>query len=58
VTFPARPANIWAGLAKSFELHAVPGDHASMIHRHSDRVADCISACLDQADIRVKTDAG
>jgi hypothetical protein len=46
VTFPARPANIWAGLAKSFELHAVPGDHASMIHVHSDCVADCISACL------------
>jgi acetoacetyl-CoA synthetase len=58
VVFPTDPANIWAGLAKSFELHSAPGDHASMIHVHADRAAECISVCLVPADIREKADAG
>ncbi|MGD0144196.1 MAG: alpha/beta fold hydrolase [Rhizomicrobium sp.] len=49
VTFPTDPANIWSRLAGAFALHMAPGDHASMIHAHSDRVADCISANLPQA---------
>lgn len=48
VVFPTDPANIWSGLVKSFELHAAPGDHASMIHAHADRAAECISQCLAQ----------
>lgn len=58
VVFPTDPANIWSGLAKSLELHWVEGDHASMIHAHADRAADCISACVARADIRENADAG
>lgn len=56
VVFPTDPANIWSGLAKSFELHAAPGDHASMIHAHADRAAESISQCL--AQVRDHADAG
>ena len=57
VVFPRDPSNVWSGIATSFELHAAPGDHASMIHAHADRAADCISECLLRADIRENADA-
>jgi thioesterase domain-containing protein/acyl carrier protein len=56
VVFPTDPANVWSGIAGSFELHAAPGDHASMIHAHADRAANCISQCLARA--RNNADAG
>jgi thioesterase domain-containing protein len=56
VVFPTDPANVWSGIAGSFELHAAPGDHASMIHAHADRAANCISQCLTRA--RNNADAG
>ncbi len=56
VVFPTDPANVWSAIAGSFELHAAPGDHASMIHAHADRAAACISQCL--ARVRNDSDAG
>ncbi len=58
VVFPKDPADIWSGLANSFELHATPGDHASMIHAHADCAADCVSKCLARANDRSDADAG
>ncbi len=58
VVFPSDPANVWSGMAKSFELHAVPGDHVSMIHSHADGAAERISTCMDRAAIRKNDDAG
>jgi thioesterase domain-containing protein len=56
VVFPIDPANVWSGIAKSFEMHAAPGDHASMIHEHADGTAECISQRL--ARVRNHADAG
>ena len=56
VVFPTDPANVWSRVGHAFELHTAPGDHASMIHAHADRVAGCVSACL--ARLRENADAG
>ncbi len=58
VVFPADPTNVWSRVGRAFELHAAPGDHASMIHRHADRVADCVSACLARAGLPENANAG
>ena len=58
VVFPTDPANVWSRVGRAFELHTAPGDHASMIHRHADHVADCVSACLARAGLPENANAG
>jgi len=58
VVFPTDPANIWSRMGQAFELHAVPGDHASMIRHHSNQIAQCISACLAAIEHGKATNAG
>jgi acetoacetyl-CoA synthetase len=58
VVFPTDPANVWSRVGRAFELHTAPGDHASMIHRHADHVADCVSACFARAGLPENADAG
>jgi acetoacetyl-CoA synthetase len=58
VVFPTDAANVWSRVGRAFELHTAPGEHASMIHGHADRVADCISGCLMRASLAENADAG
>ena len=40
----------WAALARRVDVRAIPGTHETCTTKHIDALADCLRACLDEAD--------
>jgi acetoacetyl-CoA synthetase len=51
--FPDNPVAVWAHLAAEFEVEAVPGDHVTMLSKHSEALASVLTTKLAASSLRV-----